>query len=52
MKLKKITRRDFLEKSLKVAAGAAAGSMALEELGCSPKGDEARREACCQRRKN
>ena len=37
MKLKKITRRDFLEKSLKVAAGAAAGSIALEKLGGSPK---------------
>ncbi len=37
MKHKKITRRDFLEKSLKVAAGAAAGSIALEKLGCSPR---------------
>ncbi len=36
MKRKKITRRDFLEKSLKVAAGAAAGSITLEKLGCSP----------------
>jgi len=32
MKLKKITCRDFLEKSLKVEAGAAAGSIALEKL--------------------
>jgi len=30
-------RNYFLGKSLKVAAGAAAGSIALEKLGCSPK---------------
>jgi len=37
MKHKKITRREFLEKSAKFALGAAAGSVALSSPGCAPK---------------
>ena len=36
MKDKKITRREFLDRSLKVAVGAAAGSLILTGPGCTP----------------
>lgn len=36
MKHKKISRREFLDRGLKVAAGAAAGSLILTEPGCIP----------------
>jgi len=36
MKQRKITRREFLDRSLKVAAGAAAGSLILTGPGCIP----------------
>lgn len=40
MKHKKITRREFLEKSAKVAVGAAASSVKLSRSGCYPKGEK------------
>ncbi len=39
MRHKKITRREFLERSLKVAAGATAGSLVLTGPGCNPIGE-------------
>jgi len=39
MKHKQITRREFLGTSVKLAVGAAAGSLALSGPGCAPKGE-------------
>ena len=39
MKHKKITRREFLEKSAKTAVGVAAGSLAFAGPGCIPEGE-------------